>query len=129
MAPNGSTTPVKIRRNSNGNGKPPLSPSSTNGGSSSSHDHGDSNGMETLRILRGCVQRIDLNLMSNRDAVRDGVMYVSSDVRPMSSKDAVFWYPSSTSKSSYQFPEFTAMTIKDAEYVVYFVKKFFSKIQ
>ena len=33
---NGSTTPVKIRRNSNGNGKPPLSPSSTNGGSSSS---------------------------------------------------------------------------------------------
>ena len=86
-----------------------------NGGSSSSHDHGDSNGMETLRILRGCVQRIDLNLMSNRDAVRDGVMYVSSDVRPMSSKDAVFWYPSSTSKSSYQFPEFTAMTIKDGQ--------------
>lgn len=49
--------------------------------------------VQTVNLLQGLVQRVNVFLKLGQSDVLDGYVYLSSDHLPQGSQDALFWYP------------------------------------
>eukprot|EP00598_Pedospumella_elongata_P013616 CAMPEP_0184989876 /NCGR_PEP_ID=MMETSP1098-20130426/30532_1 /TAXON_ID=89044 /ORGANISM="Spumella elongata, Strain CCAP 955/1" /LENGTH=1412 /DNA_ID=CAMNT_0027514969 /DNA_START=100 /DNA_END=4338 /DNA_ORIENTATION=+ len=49
--------------------------------------------IQTVNLLQGVVQRVNVFLKLGQSDVLDGYVYLSSDHQPQGSRDALFWYP------------------------------------